>query len=227
MSSSRLNLTFSGRRLLLIAMTALIANLILFVLLPRLMRHNHDRSDLLSLVPAVNLVCIPTVKPVIPPREKAPEPPKEKPKIIAPKTHRPPAPSKKQLTPEPLPRLNFAVNPKLMTGISVDPPAPVAAPIRGSYEQGEVDQLPLAIFKLKPPYPFHARRLNISGSVRVKFLVDNRGRVSNITILKSSPQGMFDNSVLKTLPSWKFTPGEIKGNKVATWVVTTIEFNLH
>ncbi len=227
MSSSRLNLTFSGRRLFLIAMTALIANLILFVLLPRLIKHNHDRSDLLTLIPTVNLVRIPTLKPVIPPREKAPEPPKEKPKVIPPKTHRPPVPNKKQLTLEPLPRLNFAVNPKLMSGITVDPPAPVAAPIRGSYEQGEVDQIPLAVFKLKPPYPFQARRLNISGSVRVKFLVDNEGRVSDITILKSNPRGIFDSSVLKTLPSWKFTPGSVQGNKVATWVVTTIEFNLH
>ena len=224
---SNFSFSFSGRRLLLIAITALIANLALFVLLPRLIKHNHNRSDLLTLIPAVNLVRIPTLKPVIPPREKPPEPPKERPKIIPPKTHRPPVPNKKQLTLEPLPRLNFAVNPKLMTGITVEPPAPVAAPIRGSYEQGEVDQLPLAIFKLKPPYPFQARRLNISGSVRVKFLVDKEGRVSNITILKSKPQGMFDNSVLKTLPSWKFTPGAVEGNKVATWVVTTIEFNLH
>ncbi|MEA1922896.1 MAG: TonB family protein [Pseudomonadota bacterium] len=224
---ANLNLNFSGRRLLLIAITALSANLILFVLLPRLMKHNHDRSDLLTMIPAVNLVRIPTLKPKIPPREKPPEPPKEKPKIIPPKAHRPPVPNKKQLTLEPLPRLNFAVNPKLMSGITVDPPPPTTAPIRGSYEQGEIDQQPLAIFKLKPPYPFQARRLNISGSVRVKFLVDNQGRVSDITILKSNPRGMFDKSVLKTLPSWKFTPGTVKGNKVATWVVTTIEFNLH
>lgn len=226
MSGFSFRFNLSGRHLLLIAITALIANFLLFVLLPRLMKHDHH-SDLLTLIPAVHLVHFPIVKPVTPPREKPPKPPKEKPKIIPLKTPKPLVPNKKQLTLEPLPRLNFAVNPKIMTGTTVDPPAPVAAPIRGRYEQGEVDQLPLAIFKLKPPYPFRARRLNISGSVRVRFLVDNEGRVSNITILKSNPRGMFDRSVLKTLPSWKFTPGAVKGNKVATWVVTTIEFNLH
>ncbi len=227
MSSSNVNLIFSVRRLLLIAATALIANFVLFVLLPRMMKHHHKHSDLLTLIPTVNLVHIPTLRPEIPPRKKPLESPKERPKIEIPKVHRPQAPSKKQLRLEPLPHLNFAVNPKLMSGIAVDPPAPVAAPIRKIYEQGDVDQLPLAIFKLKPPYPFQARRLNISGSVRVKFLVDNMGRISNITILKSTPRGIFDNSVLKTLPSWKFTPGVVAGNKVATWVVTTIEFNLH
>ena len=182
---SGFSFSFSGRRLLIIAMTALIANFVLFVLLPRLIKHNHERSDLLTLIPVVNLVRVPTRKPEPRPQEKAPEKPQEKPKVTPPKTHRLPVPNKKQLTLEPLLRLKFAVNPKIMTGIAIDPPPSVKAPIRKNYEQGEVDQQPLAIFKLKPPYPFQARRLNISGSVRVKFLVDNEGRVSNITILKS------------------------------------------
>jgi len=56
--------------------------------------------------------------------------------------------------------------------------------------------------------------------------VDAAGRVSRVTILESNPPGIFDESVLKALPSWKFTPGELGGKAVNTWVSTVIEFDL-
>jgi protein TonB len=62
--------------------------------------------------------------------------------------------------------------------------------------------------------------------VKVKFLVDEEGKVSRVSILESSPKGVFEESVLQTLPSWKFSPGRILGESVSTWVVTTIRFEL-
>ena len=34
------------------------------------------------------------------------------------------------------------------------------------------------------------------------------------------------DSVLKMLPTWKFSPGKILGEPVSSWVVTTIRFEL-
>ena len=98
--------------------------------------------------------------------------------------------------------------------------------LKNIYDHGEVDRMPMAVFKMKPIYPYRARRLNITGKVEVKFLVDETGYVSNITILKSTPPGIFDDSVFNALPSWKFSPGEVRGHAVSTWVITTIQFDM-
>jgi protein TonB len=37
---------------------------------------------------------------------------------------------------------------------------------------------------------------------------------------------VFEDSVLQTLPSWKFSPGKVVGEPVSSWVVTTIRFEL-
>ena len=121
-----------------------------------------------------------------------------------------------------LSRLSFEINPKLTWGM------PVAAPdTRGFYYgQGDVDQMPIPIFKMKPFYPFRARRLNITGEVKVSFVVDEYGHVSQVKIIEAKPPGIFEDSVIKALPSWRFSPGKIGGQSVATLVVTTIEFNM-
>ncbi|MEA3415512.1 MAG: energy transducer TonB, partial [Thermodesulfobacteriota bacterium] len=82
------------------------------------------------------------------------------------------------------------------------------------------------IFKMKPVYPYRARRLNITGKVDVKFLVGENGYVSNVKILKSTPPGIFDDSVLKALHSWRFSPGAVRGHAVSTWIITTIQFDM-
>ncbi|RZB33448.1 MAG: hypothetical protein SRB2_04001 [Desulfobacteraceae bacterium Eth-SRB2] len=55
-----------------------------------------------------------------------------------------------------------------------------------------------------------ARRLNVTGKVDVKFLVDKNGRANHINILKSNPPGIFEESVLRTLPCWRFSPAKLR-----------------
>jgi protein TonB len=121
-----------------------------------------------------------------------------------------------------MPKLSFEINPGLTGGMPVAPP-PVSSHF---YQMGEVDQMPLPAFKMKPFYPYRARRLNIEGAVEVKFLVDENGQVSRIEILQSNPPGMFDESVLKALPSWRFSPARLERKAVSCWVITTIQFEL-
>ena len=198
---------------------ALLINIFLFALLPNFVKSDFSKSDLETIVP-VHLVQIRPQKPLPEKEEKLPE--KKPPEKIIPTVrlqHK--VPRKQEIKME-LPRLSFEINPKLAGGM------PVAAPTRFKdfYNQGEVDRMPMAFFKMKPIYPYRAKRLNITGTVEVKFLVDENGYVSNITILKSTPPGIFDDSVLKALPSWKFSSGEVHGHTVSTWVVTTIQFDM-
>ncbi|MBW2077724.1 MAG: TonB family protein, partial [Deltaproteobacteria bacterium] len=121
--------------------------------------------------------------------------------------------------------------PSTFSGISLPAPAPpgedtVRRGHSGPYLEGELDQVPVVIFRKKPFYPFRARARNISGDVRVKFLVDKDGHVNSVHILKSVPPGVFDKNVIKALSCWRFLPGKIHGRPVPTWVITTIKFRL-
>ena len=95
-----------------------------------------------------------------------------------------------------------------------------------SFNAGELDQPPRIILRIPPLYPYKAKRMGVEGYVKVRFLVDEKGKVSRISILDSSPEGMFEQSVLNMLPSWKFEPGKIMGDKVSSWVEIPVRFEL-
>ena len=204
---------------------ALLINIFLFALLPNFVKSDLSKSDLETIVP-VHLTQIRSSKPPPEKEEKLPE--KKPPEKVIPTVRlRHKVPRNQEIKME-MPRLSFEINPKLAGGMPVAPPAkgPTIFPFKDFYDQGEVDQMPMAIFKMKPIYPYRARRLNITGKVDVKFLVGENGYVSNVKILKSTPPGIFDDSVLKALPSWRFSPGEVRGHAVSTWVITTIQFDM-
>jgi len=198
---------------------AFLINIFLFSLLPLVGQGDTGKEDLETIVP-VNLVRLIRETPPPEKEEKLPEkkpPPKPLPKVTM-KQHLP----KRQEIKMDLPRLSFEINPKLTMGMPVTPPD-----VSGFYyNQGDVDQAPVPIFKMKPFYPYRARRLNITGEVKVSFVVDEYGHVSRIKIIDANPPGIFEDSVIRTLPSWKFSPGKIAGRPVAALVVTTIEFDM-
>ena len=198
---------------------ALLINIFLFAILPFFVQSEFSKNDLETIVP-VHLVQVSPPKPLPEKEEKLPE--EKLPEKIIPTVRLQHKVPKKQEIKMEMPRLSFEINPKLTGGMSVAPPTT----FKDFYDQSEVDRMPMAFFKMKPIYPYRAKRLNITGKVEIKFLVDETGYVSNITILKSTPPGIFDDSVLKALPSWKFSPGEIRGHAVSTWVITTIQFDM-
>jgi len=128
-----------------------------------------------------------------------------------------------------MPPSAFRPDPPLSAGPSVAPPASDMGTEahKGIYSAGEIDQPPVAIFRKGPFYPLRARLGNISGEVRVKFLVDTDGNVKHIIILKSRPKDVFDRSVINALSSWRFLPGKLHGKAVYTWVITTVKFKLN
>ncbi|MCD6570331.1 MAG: energy transducer TonB [Deltaproteobacteria bacterium] len=183
------------------------------------MQKGPTKSDLETIVP-INLVRI-RREPPLPPEEKKELPEKKPPKVVPTIKMKQPLPKRQEIKLD-LPKLSFEINPKLTSGI------PVAMPDTSGfyYDQGEVDQVPVPIFKIKPFYPYRARQLNTTGEVKVSFIVDEHGHVSQIKIIEAKPPGIFEDSVLKALPSWRFSPGKIQGEPVPTLVVTTIEFNM-
>jgi len=107
-----------------------------------------------------------------------------------------------------------------VAGQSVMPDEPAA------YEQTMVDAIPTAMSQERPEYPYRARRMNITGEVEIRFLVNREGAVSDLQILRADPDGIFEESVRKAVDTWRFTPGMKNGRPVATWMRTTINFEI-
>jgi len=95
------------------------------------------------------------------------------------------------------------------------------------FEAYELDQAPQPIVRVPPQYPYGARERGIEGAVQVRMLVTADGTVGDIQILDARPEGIFEDSVRRTVPQWKFAPGKVQGKAVTAWVVTTIHFTLN
>ncbi len=95
------------------------------------------------------------------------------------------------------------------------------------FDAAELDQPPQAIVRTEPPYPYRAQQLEIEGFVQVRLLVAEDGSVNRVSVLVAEPAGVFEESVLQMVPTWRFNPGKVAGHAVASWVISTIAFELH
>jgi TonB family protein len=75
-------------------------------------------------------------------------------------------------------------------------------------------------------YPLQARKEGISGKVLVKFVVDKKGRVANVTMASDIGGGCGDEAVrvVRHMPAW--TPGRIKGKRVNVNYMIPVTFRL-
>jgi protein TonB len=200
-------------RLAKAAVAALLINGVLLATAAQLVRERPRRLDV-SEATVVSLVTVPRED--VPPEERE---------------RRPPAP------PRPRPRLDFV--PELTL------PAPDAPDLAGPavvldpalfgrvtpagdlvFEAAELDRAPRSLVRTTPRYPYRARQRRIEGEVRVRFLVGADGAISRVSILAADPPEVFDRAVLEAVRGWRFEPGVIDGEPVASWVVTSVLFDM-
>ena len=60
-------------------------------------------------------------------------------------------------------------------------------------------------------YPPESREAKVEGSVLVAYDVSEDGRVSNIRVLSSSPDGVFDGAAIDFVRTWRFQPQKRSG----------------
>lgn len=70
----------------------------------------------------------------------------------------------------------------------------------------------------EPPYPEVARRLRLSGVVKVQVVISTDGKIKETKITGGHP--IFVNSVEETLKNWKYAPASAE-------TTTQLEFNFH
>jgi periplasmic protein TonB len=201
-------------------------NLVLFLLMPHLVDPTPSGPSIDTFVPQVNVI-----------RLKRPETEVRRKPRMSPKTPEPKPVQKTDATPRQPVRqkltLPFQVNPRLPGGPNslVLPPlksAPLidTTALQGAFSVGQLDGPLTTLTRIPPVYPVQARRRGIEGWVKVAFIVDETGRVGDISILESDPKGLFDRSVERCVRGWRFKPGTVEGMPVKAQVETVIRFEL-
>jgi len=128
------------------------------------------------------------------------------------------------------PQIERAEMPPLV--VRVNPNAITMPSLAGEFvfNAGELDQPPRSITAIDEilgrHYPSRARRMGVEGFVRARYLVDENGLVSRLTILSASPPGLFEKAVENALPMCRYTPGRIGGKAVPAWVENKFVFEL-
>ncbi len=142
----------------------------------------------------------------------------------------PPTPTPTE-TPTPEPSATPTATPTI-TPTPVPPtPTPIPPTPTPSVREGEIVvpgpdvKAPVLLKRVAPSYPPVARRLKLSGEVRLRALVGTDGRVEDIQILKVSRQGVgFEKAAEQAVRQWVYRPATKKGVKVKMWIIVRVPF---
>ncbi|MBC8950797.1 MULTISPECIES: TonB system transport protein TonB [Xenorhabdus] len=85
-------------------------------------------------------------------------------------------------------------------------------------EKAGVHRGPKALNRPDPIYPSRALQLGTEGKVKVKFDIDENGRVKNIEIISADPKNVFEREVKNAMRKWRYEKIPAIGH------ITTIEF---
>ena len=126
-----------------------------------------------------------------------------------------PAPEMEQ----PMPQVEVADVPQ------VDTPAPpsdnaIAATASGAPQELKATQ------RVEPVYPPMSRRMGEEGIVRLKVLVDERGRPHDVVVLATSGFPRLDQAAVDAVHRWRFAPASDGTHAVSAWSAVAIRFRL-
>jgi TonB family protein len=93
--------------------------------------------------------------------------------------------------------------------------------------EGGVQSEAHALSNITPEYPWRSRKLGESGKTLVKVNIDELGKVSSVTIVKSSGFKRLDSASLKAAALANFTPAKKDSNAVKSEKVLTFNFILN
>lgn len=68
------------------------------------------------------------------------------------------------------------------------------------------------VYRVLPDYPIHGA--GREGLVELEFTVTENGRVKNIEVIHSQPEGVFDAAAAEALSLWIFSPVVFDGNPI-------------
>lgn len=82
---------------------------------------------------------------------------------------------------------------------------------------------PVLISRVEPEYSAEARRANFNGDVRASIDIDERGRVTSVTVIDSPGLGL-DQKFIDAVRQWRFRPAMRDGVAVSSTGTVTLTF---
>ncbi|MEN1728000.1 MAG: energy transducer TonB [Pseudomonadota bacterium] len=82
------------------------------------------------------------------------------------------------------------------------------------------------LVRIQPNYPLQANLLCQEGEVELQFVIETDGRVKDLEIIRSFPEGVFDENTLRAVSRWRFRPQCEGGRAIDQLASQTVEFNL-
>lgn len=111
-----------------------------------------------------------------------------------------------------------------MVGIPEGPPG-IGADGSGPVAIGGGIKPPVKTYFPQPRYTEEARQAQVQGVVILEAVIDAKGNVSRVKVLKGLGAGL-TASASDTAKQWKFKPATLEGKPVAVFFVLTISFSL-
>jgi TonB family protein len=97
--------------------------------------------------------------------------------------------------------------------------APQSAPIHAAAL--EIQPTPIDTAIPSPEYPPDALAANFAGSVVLRIVIDETGRVRKASVVKDPGHGLGEAAMRSAIAHFRFTPGRLHGQPVATeWTYT-------
>jgi TonB family protein len=111
-------------------------------------------------------------------------------------------------------------------GVDIDGP-PVTAtmePVEEKIYQAHEVKAPVKLFTPPPPYPQVLIRSRMPATVVVRCIIDKNGHVRDPQVIVPASMPPFNESVLKTVQTWRFQPGSFNGKAVDSYLNLTVKF---
>lgn len=113
----------------------------------------------------------------------------------------------------------------LLLFLLASPALAQAPPAEEPYRVGDQVTRPEKIAGVPPVYTEEARKAGVTGVVILEAIIDERGDVVNIRVLKGLPKGL-DQAALDAVETWKFKPATLEGKPVKVYYTLTVNFTM-
>jgi protein TonB len=104
------------------------------------------------------------------------------------------------------------------------PPTPDPPPPPRIIRVGQGIREPRRIAGAAPEYPIMARNARIQGTVILEAVINDRGTIERLRVLKSEP--LLDAAAIAAVEKWRYTPTLLNGVPVSVLMTITINFTL-
>lgn len=108
----------------------------------------------------------------------------------------------------------------------VDSTAPPSENAIAATAAGAVAQDLKTSNRVEPTYPPAARRAGEEGTVRLKVLVDEKGRPKDVAVATSSGFARLDEAAVAAVRKWRFVAATDGTNAISAWTQVAITFRL-